>query len=96
MNTKQRDGDGDEHVAEHGHRRGHQAEEREVGAHAADVDGEERRDEPDDPAAVDRRARFLLGGDLGGERAGLGLVGEAELVEHGLVGLGRGVGRARS
>ena len=64
IDQQQRDEAGHQHVAGDGDRRGEQPEQRAIGAHAADVNREERRDKRHDPAAIDRRARRLAGLDL--------------------------------
>ena len=51
-----------------GDRRREQAKQRQIGTHAADVNREERDDERQRPAAIDRRPRPLGGLDLGGHR----------------------------
>ena len=64
IDHEQRDEGGDQHVAGDGNGRREQPEQRAIGTHAADVNREERGDERQDPAAIDRRARRLGGLDL--------------------------------
>ena len=72
-----------------------QAEHRRVDAHPARVDCEERGDERQRPAAIDRRTRALGGFDLGRDAGCLGLIREPQLADDGLVGFGGGVDRRR-
>ena len=89
VDDEQREQHGDQHVAGDGHGRRQHAEQRQIGAHAADVNGEERGDERERPAAIDRGPRSFGGVDLGHEGSRSRLVREPELVDDGFVGLGR-------
>ncbi len=79
VDHEERDQHRDEHVAGDRDCRREQAEQRQIGAHAADVDGEQRRDERPRPCAIDRRARPFGRVDRRDHRHHFGLCGEAEL-----------------
>ena len=91
----QRDQHRNRHVAQDRDGRRHQAQDGQVGAHPAHVNRKERRDEGQRPPAVNRPAHALGRLDVGGDGDGLGLIGQPELVDDALVGLGRGVDRRR-
>ena len=86
------DGEGDherEQVTDDGDQRRADSVARAVEAHPAQVDGEQRGDEGPDPGVVERFASALLDGHAVGERRELGLLGQGELGEHGVAGVGR-------
>ena len=93
VDHEQREQHGDEHVAGNGHSGGDHRQQRQVGAHASQVDREERGDERERPATIDRRACPFGGFDLGGHRRGARIVGQPKLADHGLVGFGARVHR---
>ena len=88
VDDEQREQHGDEHVAGDSHGGREHAKQRQVGAHAADVDGEERDDERQRPAAVDRCPRSLGGLDLRHQFSRPRLVREPEFVNDRLGGIG--------
>ena len=67
------------------------AEDRQVGAHAAHVNREQRGDERERPAAVDRPARACSAASTSAAMAtARRFIGQPELLDDGVVGLGRG------
>ena len=72
---------------------GDHPKQRQVGAHAAEVDGEERGDERQRPATIDGRARRSAASTSAAIAAAPGWSGQPELVEDGLVGFGGRVHR---
>ena len=63
--------------------------------HPADMNGEERGDERQRPAAIDRRAHSFGGLDLRRHRRSLRVLRQTQLVDDRFVGFGGGVHRAR-
>ena len=84
---------GDDHVAEHGHRRRKKTEHRQLDSHPADVNGEEGDNERQRPAAVDCRACPRGRFDLRSHRGRRRLVRQPKLADDGLLGLGCRVDR---
>jgi hypothetical protein len=60
IDDEKRDQHSDEHVAGNGHGRREHSEQGQIGAHAADVNREERHDERQGPAAIDGCPRLTL------------------------------------
>ena len=81
IDDEEREQHRDEHVAGDSHRRREQAEQREIGAHAADVNREQRDDERQRPAAIDRRPRSFGSLDFCGHRRRPRLVCQPELAD---------------